>query len=202
MLSFGRVADLSMDEDNRYMHRVTGEFRRRENAWWLHNVGSSTRLIVFGENGARMELPPGTETTLPLPSGSVSFVAGPTPYQLIYRTDVPPTPVTIVEPDGDSTIDFGANLTDRESVYLTTFALYRLRGTRASLLSYADVARLWGVSEKTIDNTLQRVRARLKTGGVRNTETLEGLINHLLAQGRIGLGTLADIETRYPNVLP
>ena len=70
------------------------------------------------------------------------------------------------------------------------------------MLSYADVASVWGVSEKTVDNTLQRVRGRLKSAGVRNTETLEGLIGHLLAHGRIGLSTLIDIETRHPGTLP
>ena len=202
-LTFGRVADLSLDEDNRYMHRLTGEFRRRDSAWWLHNIGSSTRLLVFGENGARIELPPGTDGALPIPAGSVSFIAGPTPYQLLYRTDGARASVATGDaPEGDATADFGGALTWRETIYLTTFALRRLQGTSTALLSYAEVAELWGVSEKTIDNTLQRVRARLKAAGVRNTETLEGLVGHLLAHGRIGLTTLGEIGDAHPQVLP
>ena len=107
-----------------------------------------------------------------------------------------------LDTDGDATVEFGGALTDRETIYLTTFALDRLRGTSNGLLTYAEVAALWGVSEKTIDNTLQRVRSRLKSAGVRNTETLEGLVNHLLAHGRIGLGTLLEIEETHPGVLP
>jgi len=61
---------------------------------------------------------------------------------------------------------------------------------------------MWSVSEKTVDNTLQRVRGRMKQAGVRNTETLEGLVNHLLAHGRIGLSTLHTIEETHPGVLP
>ena len=201
-LTFGRSADLSLDEQNRFMHRIAGQIEPENNAWWLRNVGASTRLLVFGENGARIELPPGTETVLPAPAGSISFIAGPTPYQLTYRTDGRPGPAPELAPEGDATADFGTNLTERETIYLTTFALRRLRGVSAGLLSYADVASLWGVSEKTVDNTLQRVRGRLKSAGVRNTETLEGLIGHLLAHGRIGLGTLIDIETRHPGTLP
>ena len=53
-----------------------------------------------------------------------------------------------------------------------------------------------------MDNTLQRVRGRMKQAGVRNTETLEGLVNHLLAHGRIGLSTLHTIEETHPGVLP
>lgn len=201
-LGFGRTAELALDEDNRFMHRVTGEFRLVDNAWWLYNLGSSTRLLVFGDNGARIELPPGTEAALPMPQGSVSFVAGPTPYQLLYRADAPVVSNRAAADTGIATIEFGTALTDRETIYLTTFALARLRGTSAALLTYAEVAGLWSVSEKTIDNTLQRVRSRLKGAGVRNTETLEGLVNHLLAHGRIGLSTLVDIESRHPGVLP
>jgi len=175
-LSFGRNAELALDEDNRFMHRITGEFRWNGLVWWLHNVGTSTQLLVFGTNGTRIELPPGTECALPM-----------------ARTPDAP---------GDATVEFGTALTDRETIYLTTFALSRLRGSSISLLSYADVAQMWSVSEKTVDNTLQRVRGRMKQAGVRNTETLEGLVNHLLAHGRIGLSTLHTIEETHPGVLP
>lgn len=201
-MGFGRSAELALDEQNRFMHRVTGEFRWNGTSWWLHNMGSSSRLLVFGTNGARIELPPGTETALPMPAGSVSFVAGPTPYQLLYRADEPVTPTRAPDAVGDATVEFGSALTDRETIYLTTFALSRLRGSSIALLSYAEVASLWDVSEKTVDNTLQRVRGRLKQAGVRNTETLEGLVNHLLAHGRIGLATLHDIEEKHPGTLP
>lgn len=200
-LAFGRNAELALDEGNQFMHRLTGEFRLVDRAWWLYNTGTSTRLLIFGDNGARLELPPGTRCALPMPEGSVSFVAGPTPYQLLYRGDAPVKPVAPVDTDGEATIEFGTALTNREAIYLTTFALGRLRGTSNGLLSYAEVAEMWNVSEKTVDNTLQRVRSRLKGSGVRNTETLEGLVNHLLAQGRIGLSTLVDIEARHPGVL-
>lgn len=200
-LTFGRDADLAVDDANRFMHRVTGEFALRDNAWWLLNRGSSTRLIVFGTNGARVELPPETMIALPLPTGSVSFVAGPTPYQLTYQTEQAAMTGTVPVIDGTQTMEFGTQLTERESIYLTTFALNRLRGTSTGLLSYAEVAELWGVSEKTVDNTLQRVRGRLKSSGVRNTETLGGLINHLLAHGRIGLSTLATTEDAHPDRL-
>ena len=201
-LAFGRNAALALDEDNKFMHRTTGEFRLVDNAWWLYNLGRSTRLLVFGENGARIELPPGTECALPMPEGSVSFVAGPTPYQLLYRSDAPTRSTREVDATGDATVEFGGTLTARETVYLTSFALDRLRGSSNGLLTYAEVAQIWGVSEKTIDNTLQRVRSRLKSVGVRNTETLEGLVNHLLAHGRIGLATLHEIEEAHPGVLP
>ena len=201
-LTFGRNAELALDEDNRFMHRTTGEFRYVDSAWWLYNLGRSSRLLVFGSNGARIELPPGTECALPMPEGSVSFVAAPTPYQLLYRADEPVVSSRPPDAPGDATVEFGTALTDRETIYLTTFALSRLRGSSAALLTYAEVANLWSVSEKTVDNTLQRVRGRMKQAGVRDTETLEGLVNHLLAHGRIGLATLLTIEEAHPGVLP
>jgi len=201
-ISFGRNAELALDEDNRFMHRITGEFRWNGLVWWLHNVGTSTQLLVFGTNGARIELPPGTECALPMPAGSVSFVAGPTPYQLLYRAEEPVVSTRAPDAPGDATMEFGTALTDRETIYLTTFAINRLRGSSAALLTYAEVAKIWGVSEKTVDNTLQRVRGRMKQSGVRNTETLEGLVSHLLAHGRIGLATMHVIESGHPGVLP
>ena len=36
----------------------------------------------------------------------------------------------------------------------------------------------------------------------RSAQTLEGLVSHLLAHGRIGLSTLATIEEAHPGVLP
>ena len=201
-MSFGRNAELALDEDNRFMHRATGDFRWNGSAWWLHNLGSSSRLQVFGDNGARIELPPGTDCALPMPSGSVSFTAGPTPYQLLYRAEEPVVSTRRIDAIGDATAEFGTDLTERETIYLTTFAMHRLRGSSIALLSYAEVAGLWNVSEKTVDNTLQRVRSRMKDAGVRNTETLEGVINHLLAQGKIGLNTVHAIEQTHPGVLP
>ena len=122
-LSFGRNAELALDEDNRFMHRITGEFRWNGLVWWLHNVGTSTRLLVFGTNGARIDLPPGTECALPMPAGSVSFLAGPTPYQLLYRADEPVVSTRAPDAPGDATVEFGTALTDRETIYLTSFAL-------------------------------------------------------------------------------
>ena len=120
----------------------------------------------------------------------------------LYRADQPVVSVAPEVVSGEATVEFGTALTDRETIYLTTFALNRLQGNSAALLSYAEVASIWNVSEKTVDNTLQRVRSRMKKSGVRNTETLEGLVSHLLAHGRIGLRTLVDIESRHPGVLP
>lgn len=200
-LTFGRTGDLALDEANRFMHRVTGELAEVDGHWWLFNRGTATRLVVFGSNGARIELPPQTQIALPLPSGSISFVAGPTPYQLTYRADAPAESTAPVVSAGDETVEWGTALTDREAIYLTTFALGRLRGTSNQLLTYGEVAELWGVSEKTVDNTLQRVRGRLKAGGVRGTENLDGLITHLLANGRIGLATLAIAEAEHDNSL-
>ncbi len=200
-LTFGRTGDLSLDEANRFMHRITGELIEIDGHWWLSNRGTATRLVVFGSNGARIELPPQTQIALPLPSGSISFVAGPTPYQLTYRADAPAESTAPIIASGDATVEWGTALTDREAIYLTTFALGRLRGTSNQLLTYGEVADLWSVSEKTVDNTLQRVRGRLKAGGVRGTENLDGLITHLLANGRIGLTTLAVAETAHPDAL-
>lgn len=183
-LSFGRSADLCVDEENKYMHRVCGEFRVDGGVAWLFNRGSATRITVVAGNGTRIDLPPGERTTLSGPSGTVSFTAGPTPYELSYELVGYEVRTQAAAASGPDTFVFGAELTNRELDYIVAFAKPRLEGG-TDVLTYAEVAQLWGVSPKTVDNTLQGLRRKLKAGGARDIDSIEALIGHLLAQGRV-----------------
>lgn len=197
-LTFGRSADLCLDEDNRYMHRVCGEFRVDGGVAWLFNRGSATRISVFAENGTRVDLPPGERTTLSGPSGTVSFVAGPTPYELTYTLVGYEHRTPLVSDGGPDTFVFGAELTPREIDFIVAFARPRLEGGN-DVLTYAEVAALWGVSPKTVDNTLQGLRRKLKAGGARDIDSIEALVGHLLAHGRVGREHLEHADFDSPD---
>lgn len=183
-LSFGRSADLCVDEENRYMHRVCGQFQIENDVAWLHNMGSVTRLSVLSENGTHIELVPGGSTALGGPTGSVNFIAGPSNYEINYRiVGFERRSPSLVTDDPD-TVVFGAELTNRELDFIVAFARQRLAGAE-DMPTYAEVAETWGVSPKTVDNTLQGLRRKLKSSGARDIDSLESLVSHLLAHGKV-----------------
>lgn len=199
VLTFGRAADLAVDEANRFLHRICGEFVRRNNAWWLINRGRKTPLVVFASDGSRVELRPGGSTALTTEAGAVSFVAGPTPYTITYRHGLVPQIESHIADDGafitgTVTAAYGALLTKREREFLATFARPRLEGTRRETPTFKDVAGIWGVAEKTVDNTVQAVRRKLRHNGISNIDSMEKLLSHLLAHGQIAVSDLYQLD--------
>jgi hypothetical protein len=105
-LSFGRVADLVVD-DNPFLHRVLGIFRFRNDLWWLSNCGSRIRIEVADFTSASLfTIAPGAEMPLHFPSALIRFHAGKTAYELTASIDelasAGPVPMTAV--DGAETI--------------------------------------------------------------------------------------------------
>ena len=81
-LSFGRSADIVID-DNRFLHRVLGEFRFSNGLWWLHNVGSSIGLSMNDETStSSARIAPGSATPIPYEAATLRFDAGGTSYEL------------------------------------------------------------------------------------------------------------------------
>ena len=196
-LTFGRHADLNIDDSNTYMHRVVGSFDKRGDTWWLTNCGSSIRLRLIDSNALRADLPAGSTTALTGDAGVISFEAGPATYELEYRlpgASVAPAPAPTADAmsDEDSAVraigteQFGITLTPRETDFMCEFARPSLMGTGVAP-TYADVATKYGVSEKTVDNTLQTLRRKLKESGVRGVTSLDSLVEHLVSTGKITL---------------
>lgn len=199
VLTFGRTGDLVIDEANRFLHRICGEFAQRDNNWWLINRGRKTPLVVYASDGTRVVLQPAGSMALTTEAGAVSFVAGPTPYLLTYHQQIEPpaSPQNAGEANnqtGTVTAAYGAILTKREREFLATFARPRLEGTRVSTPTFREVADTWGVAEKTVDNTVQTVRRKLRHSGINNIESMEKLLSHLLARGQISITDLFDID--------
>ncbi len=194
-LSFGRTAELNLDPDNGYLHRIAGRFRLIDGTWWLENRGSRLRLKMISSDGSVIDLHAGASSPVLGRGGTVSLVAGPTRYEIAYWLEAEDdalaleTTGTIVV--GAETATYGTALTPRELDFVVVLARNRLTGRGGSLPSQADIAEIWGVSKKTVDNTMQRLRAKLRNQDVRFIDTTEMLVEYLVAQGYV---TISDLE--------
>ena len=56
-LTFGRMADLVVDEGNQYLHRILGRLVFHDGLWWVENLGSQIELYLLGADGTSVSLP-------------------------------------------------------------------------------------------------------------------------------------------------
>ncbi len=191
-LTFGRTADIEIDV-NRYLHRRVGEFFQADGVWALRNVGSHIHLTLVSDDGKRVDLPPNAMQLLASSAGVVRFSAGPANYEVHYRLPhlAPLDEATQTDLLGESTTQFALVFTPREIDFLVTFARPQLRHTDEPMPTYAEVARTWGVSPKTLDNTVQGIKRKLRGAGLARDEQLEALVTMVV---RHGLVTIRDLE--------
>lgn len=198
-MTFGRTADLQVDESNRYLHRVVGEFVPRGAGWSLYNRGSTVQLRMFALDGVHVVLPPGGYTVLGAHTGTVSFAAGPSNYELTYRmVGAPDRADAPVDVRGEETAEFGAPLTAREIDFMVAFARPILTASGLPTPTYAEVAQTYGVKPKTVDATIQRLRRKLHDSGVTHLSSTESLVTHLLATGKITYTHLMELTIDGP----
>ncbi len=198
-LSFGRSAQLSVDE-NRHLHRQVGEVFADRGLWWLRNLGSRIHLTVHGSDGGRVELPPGAVAALTAPLGRISFSAGPTRYELEYQLSdqlAPGGAAALVV--GESTTQLGLVLTPREVDFLVAFARPLLLGLEAPSPTYAEVAAVWGVAPKTLDNTVQAIKRKVRDAGLGRDLPLDAIVRALVRQGLV---TVDDLQWSNIGVGP
>ena len=194
-LTFGREADLVLDE-NSFLHRRAGRFRLRDRSWWLDNVGTRLRITVVGNDGSVVDLQPGASTPLLGRQGEISVTAGPVRYVLEYelqevQAQFQDSGQLTEGPDGDITMSYGPLLTPRELDFVVVLARGRLTGRLGPLPSHGEIADTWGVSHKTVDNTLQRLRSKLRNQRISGIQSTENLVEYLVSQGLV---TLSDLE--------
>ncbi len=85
--TFGRMADLEVDE-NPYMHRKVGRFVARHDRWWLVNTGSSIAIEIYDRmSRSSAKIMPGTEQALPGSDMVIRFTAGSTTYEIDVTTE-------------------------------------------------------------------------------------------------------------------
>ena len=191
-LTFGRAADLCIDP-NDYMHRVVGEFFRDGSLWWLRNRGSRIPLTLISSDGKRVQLPPGGIQALTDGGGVVRFQAGPTTYELSYSGGRAGLGASWAPAnDGFDTLHFDFTLTPREVDFLAVFCGPQFgKTTNRTTPTYSEVAKIWGISVKTLDNTLQNLRRKIREAGVPGVDSADALVTFSIAQGLI---TQADLN--------
>ena len=191
-LTFGRSGDIELDT-NRHLHRLVGEFARRDGVWWLTNLGTRVFVTLVAEDGSRADLAPGASHALTSEHGSVRIAVGTARYQLGYELPAAgERPDTPQPPPGDGrTVEFEAVLTPREVDFLVTFARPLMEGGHGQLPTYSEVAELWGVAPKTLDNTVQTIKRKMRNARLTTDEPLEILVRIAVAHSLI---TPADLE--------
>jgi hypothetical protein len=192
-VSFGRDADIALDS-NPFLHRRTGAFAHENGRWTVQNLGAKLYLTIIADDGTRVELPPGSMHVLPVGGGVVRVIAGRSTYELRYEvtSEIDADAPTVVPPsETTKTVQFDPTLTPREIDFLVTFARPSLLGLNEPMPTYAEAARLWGISPKTLDNTLQSIRRKFRTLGLVRDLALDGLIQSAI---RHSLITRADVE--------
>lgn len=82
-LTFGRAADLIVDADNQYLHRVLGCFAAQGDVWFLQNLGRFITLHVLDADGPSCTtVAPGEQLPIGFEAFRVEFSAGPTDYRI------------------------------------------------------------------------------------------------------------------------
>jgi hypothetical protein len=198
-ITFGRAGEIELDT-NRHLHRLVGEFALRDGIWWLTNLGSRVFLTLVTADGSRTDLAPGASQTLASGTGTVRLVVGTARYQLDYSIDSAGVPEAAPWPPPDPlpadgrTVDFEAVLTPREIDFMVTFARRLMEGEHGQLPSYVEVAELWGVSPKTLDNTVQIFKRKMRNARLATDEPLDALVRIAVAHSLI---TPADLEWAF-----
>jgi hypothetical protein len=185
-LTFGRAADLVVDEANRYLHRVLGRFSWHSGWWWVENLGSQVDLEVVGDDGTLARLaarPEGPGAATPLTGRHlVRFEAGGLRYELDVLVEggaarQPAAPDA--EIPGETTSRFGwVELTTDERLLVTALAEPLLRDPGAGpddLVPNRAIAARLGWSITKFNRKLDYLCTRLTRSGVRGLQGERGV---------------------------
>lgn len=177
-LSFGRAADVVVDEANPYLHRVVGRFVWWDGWWWLENLGETVELTLVGRDGSAVRLPPGAHAPLTHASAAVRFQAGGLRYEveaeLLGSPTVPPKrPGPEGVPTAATTRYGEVVLTDEERALVRELARPFLLDPSAGperLPANDDVASTLGWSRTKLNRKLDYLCARFTKAGVRGLQ--------------------------------
>lgn len=205
--TFGRAADLCVDESNLYLHRVVGLLRSRDHTWWLHNVGEWLELEVRTVNGNVHTM--AADTRLAVVSRcEVRFSAGNANYAIGLAPEEDPRlrEGFKVIADAPSTNRFAViELNPEQRMLLAALCEHRLRPTGGgeSLPANRQVALRLGWSITKFNRKLDYLCRRLASEGVaglqggrggRATSRRERLVEHALTTGLISAADLVLLE--------
>lgn len=179
--TFGRAADLIVDDTNPYLHRVVGRFLWHQGVWWLENLGERVELELRTDGGAVSRLPPRVPdnrpalATLTAPRFHVTFEAGGLRYRLDGDLVTPPlAPEPPPGPAGTRTSAYGdVRLTEDEHRLVLALAEPCLRDPAAgheALPTNREVAHELGWPITKFNRKLDYLCQRLTKAGVRGLQ--------------------------------
>ena len=180
-LTFGRMADLVVDDANQYLHRVVGRFFFHGDAWWLENLGAHVALDLATTDGTVAHLPPCTDPAQPpvtiVPRGdfALTFEAGGLSYRIDGHAPARPAAAGAGEhPTGPATATFGhVPLTDEERALLVALCRPVLLDPTAGpedLVPNRELARDLGWPVTKFNRKLDYLCTRLTKVGVRGLQ--------------------------------
>lgn len=207
--AFGRDADLAIDRENPYMHRVVGSFYASGGDWWLYNAARHIPIATVGGDGRKRTMPAGTAEPLVTATGAIRFRSGPSSYELEWEmpTGLPAQPPSGLLMSGRTvTADFGTPpLTNEQFMLILAMAEPRLRhpGTTARLPTNGELAAKFGWSLKQFDRRLDYLCRKLTRAGVAGLHGSPGgeaanrrevLVRHYLDHGIVSIDDLPMLD--------
>jgi hypothetical protein len=168
-------------------------------------VGTKLYLTVVAADGTRAELPPGTRHAIASGAGLVRVVAGRSTYEINYTlsTSLPSSDHDdlVIPVDGTLTVQVDLALTPREIDFLVTFARPALLGLAEPLPTYAEVAAIWEVSPKTLDNSLQSIKRKFRSAKLVRDQALDSVVQVAIQHSLITRDDLtwADLDSDAPR---
>jgi hypothetical protein len=181
-LTFGRAADLAVDEANAYLHRIVGRFVWHAGFWWVENLGAHIELELLAADVTAVRLGPrpvdGDPLAAPLTSGDarLRFAAGGLQYELdvLVGPIDRPVPAPLDDGDGAATSRYGhLELTADERLLLSELARPVLADASAgpdSLPANREVALRLGWTLTKFNRKLDYLCTRLTKVGVRGLQ--------------------------------
>lgn len=168
----GRSGDLTLDEDNQFLHRHFLQITRANGYWWLSNIGSRMSAnLADTASRAHTWLAPGASVPLTFAEMLLLFSAGPTTYELILTLTEPAFSgwIPASDPKGATTVGVPV-LTPSQHRLIVALAEPALRRHGQGAIhvpSSASAAQRLGWTQTQFNRKLDNVCERLTKHGVR-----------------------------------
>ncbi|MDR1212770.1 MAG: hypothetical protein LBK54_01495 [Propionibacteriaceae bacterium] len=218
-ITLGREADIVLDEDNPFLHRVFLSIQHEHGLWWLKNVGSNLSATVSANGGAvQAWLAPGGSLPLVFPQAVVWFTAGETTYDfdLSQAEAIYESAAWERANDGDCTIGNITLTIDQRLLILALAEDILRRGNRGagSIPTSAEAARRLDWQVTKFNRKLDNVCSKLADLGVRGLHGGPGrlassrkarLVEYALGTGIVtqdDLGLLPPRGSAHPSPSP
>ncbi|MGP5671543.1 hypothetical protein [Brachybacterium alimentarium] len=171
-MTIGREADLSVDDENAFLHRRFLTIVQVESMWWLVNIGSRlSATITDGTGSMQAWLAPGARIPLVFDETKVIFTAGPTTYDLSIHAESPQFAriAGLEDPVGETTVG-SVQLTPSQKLLILALSepmLVREGSGMSSVPSSAQAAERLGWQITKFNRKLDNVCDKLDRLGVR-----------------------------------